>query len=304
MSYNFTPDYASRYVCKKCDFNSNKYSDYKRHIATIKHANVTNSYKSDTNIKKYVCDCGKSYKHRQNLYSHKKKCNFVPTESKLENQLIKTDEENMDYKKMFMTMITENKELRDIVVSQQNQISELIPKIGNNNTINKNKFNINVFLNEQCKDALTMNEFISDIKISIEDLMHTKNKGISEGVSNIFIKNMNKLSLYERPIHCTDVKRETVYIKSEGGDGDTTQWEKDKEQEKFKKAINDMKFVQSKFLNLYTDDNPDWMEKEQKQDEYMAMVKNCMDDIKKDNRQNKVIKKVCNNVYVNINEIE
>ena len=206
---------------------------------------------------------------------------------------------------MFMTMITENKELRDIVVSQQNQISELIPKIGNNNnTINKNKFNINVFLNEQCKDALTMNEFISDIKISIEDLMLTKNKGISEGVSNIFIKNMNKLSLYERPIHCTDVKRETVYIKSEGEYGDTTQWEKDKEQEKFKKAINDMKFVQSKFLNLYTEDNPDWMEKEQKQNEYMEMVKNCMDDIKKDNRQNKIIKKVCNNVYVNINDIE
>jgi len=219
MNYNLTPENIFKFVCEKCYFKSNKLGDYKRHVLTAKHMNDTNSYGSDTVPKIYVCNCGKSYKHRQNLFSHKKKCNFGSTESKLENTIMKTDEENMDYKHMFMTMINENKELRDIVVSQQNQISELIPKVGNNNnnTINKNKFNINVFLNEQCKDALTMNEFINDIKISIEDLMHTKNNGITEGVSKIFIKNMNKLSLYERPIHCTDVKRETVYIKSEGG---------------------------------------------------------------------------------------
>ena len=186
-----------------------------------------------SDVKKFKCECGKEYPYRSSLYNHKKKCNFNELNVSKENQILKTDDEILDYKDMFMTIMNENKELRDMLIAQHNQISELIPKVGNNNNINntihnKQKFNINVFLNEQCKDALTMKQFIEDIKISLEDLFITKNKGICEGVSNIFIKNMNKLSLHERPIHCTDVKREIVYIKSEGDDGEEAKWEKDK----------------------------------------------------------------------------
>ena len=143
----------------------------------------------------------------------KESCPFLDNKNALVSKT-----ENIDYKDMFLTMIKENKQLQNVLVTQQNQINELIPKIGNqiigdNNTINKHKFNINIFLNEQCKDALTMNEFIDKIKITMNDLMVTKNKGISEGVSNIFIENMNKLSIRERPMHCTDVKRETSLYK-------------------------------------------------------------------------------------------
>ena len=306
--------WVHKYSCEKCNYFSNKKSQYDRHLKTSKHN------KSQMEIKKvqkgpYLCDvCLKEFKTYSGLWKHNKICQLIkqPNEEK-ENQITNV-EENLDYKEMFITMINENKELRNIVINQQSQlgeqqkqISEMIPKIGNNNnnnnTINnKQKFNINVFLNEQCKDAMTMNTFLDNIKITIEDLMHTKSKGITEGVSNLFIKNMNKLSLYERPIHCTDVKREILYIKSESNDGESAEWQKDKEQEKLKRAISDMTFVQSKNLKLYTDENPDWMDKEDKQNEYIMMMKNCMDDIKKDNRREKIVKKVCNNVYYNGND--
>ena len=306
-----------KFICEKCQTKTNNKKDYNNHLLTKKHNRLILA-------QNHECLCGKKYKHYQSLYKHKKNCTYEICKSSeicanKETQIINTDE-ILDYKGMFMTMINENKELRNIVINQQSQlgeqqsqlgeqqsqlgeqqkqISEMIPKLGNNTINNKQKYNINIFLNEKCKDAMTMNKFLDTIKVTIEDLMHTKNKGITEGISNLFIKNMNKLSLYERPIHCTDVKRETVYIKSEGKDGEADEWQKDKEQEQLKGAISNMTFVQSKNLKLYTDENPDWMEKEHKQNEYVKMMKNCMDNIKTDNRREKIIKKVCNNVYYN-----
>lgn len=315
MAYNFTQNTHFKFVCELCDFKSNKKNDYNRHLETIKHRNVTKSYNYAANIKKYECLCGKSYKHRQNLYKHKKKCDAdaenickeIDNDKISDKELVEfSDIKNISDKTIIhlinqnKELLLENKEIRTLLMNQQSQISELIPKVGNNNnnTINKQKFNINLFLNEQCKDAITMNKFIDNIKVTLEDLFVTKNRGISEGISNIFIKNMNKLSLYERPIHCTDVKRETLYIKSETDNGSDSQWKKDKEKHKLKKAIDDIICVQSKNLKLYTDEHPDWMNKEDKQEEYMVMVKNCLDNIKENNREDKVIKKMCNNVYL------
>ena len=188
---------------------------------------------------------------------------------------------------------TENKELR-------NQISELIPKVGNNivnNTINsKQKFNINIFLNEQCKDALTINEFIDKIKVTMDDLMLTKTKGISEGVSNIFIENMNKLSVYERPMHCTDAKRETVYIKCDNHTDAPQGWSKDDENKNLKIAINKVTHVQRQNLDKWIKEHPNWENNSDEQEEYMMLVKSCTDDFKED----KVIKRLCNNTYLNV----
>ena len=281
--------------CKLCDVNFIRVAHYNKHILTRKHKNA-NDAKENITIHFYKCNCGKQYKHESSLYRHKYTCDYSEkvTDEKvadLENIIIKKEE--IDYGSIIS-------ELKNIIVDQQKQIGELIPRIGNNNNSNnKHKFNINVFLNEQCKDAMTMTKFIDNLKVTIEDLFVTKNKGIAEGITNIITKNMNELSVYERPLHCTDVKRETVYIKSEGEGGTNAQWEKDNEQEKLKKAIKEATYVQSKNLNLYTDNNPDWMDKDHKQTEYMTMVKNSMDDIKKDNRVDKVIKKVCNDVYLN-----
>ena len=136
-----------------------------------------------------------------------------------------------------------------------------------------------------------MNEFIDQIKINLDNLLVTKNKGLGEGVSNIFIENMNKLSLYERPMHCTDTKRETVYIKND-------EWEKDAENKELKKAIEKISDVQRKNLDKWTDEHPDWNDNPTEQEEYMTLIKNSMDTLTKNKDEQKVIKKLCNTVYV------
>ncbi len=169
--------------------------------------------------------------------------------------------------------------------------------IGDNNTINKNKLNINIFLNEQCKDALTMNEFIDKIKISLDNLLITKDKGISEGLSNIFIENMNKLSLHERPMHCTDVKRETVYIKYNNNENNDN-WKQDNQNMELKDALKKVTLVQQKNLDKWTKENPNWNEDPNLQQEYIKLVKNCTDDIEENKRAEKIVKKVCNTVFI------
>ena len=182
------------------------------------------------------------------------------------------------------------------------QVTGLIPKVGNNNnnTI-KQKFNVNIFLNEECKDAITMNEFIKQIEVSLGNLLTTRDKGISEGVSDIFIENMNKLSVYERPIHCTDVKREIVYIKSDE-DGKTSTWKLDEENKELKEALQKVTKVQQQNLKKWTDENPNWEKDPSLQKEYMKLVKNSTDDLKENKREEKVIRKLCSSSYLNDQE--
>ena len=276
--------------------------------------------KKNANFKEkmqYTCECGKIYIHRTSLYNHKKKCkssNEIITSNDVSKDLIlKLVDENSEIKSMlfkqFENMQDQQVQIQNQMMEQQklmhNQINELIPKVGNNNnTITNNvkqKFNINIFLNEQCKDALTMNEFIEKIKVTMDDLMITKNKGLSEGISNIFIENMNKLSLHERPMHCTDVKRETVYIKCDddnGENGGVPRWEKDEQNTRLKSALNKITHVQRKNMSTWIDKHPNWEENPLEQDEYMKLIKNCTDDINENKRDEKIIKKLCNEVYI------
>ncbi len=303
------------YKCETCDFTSSNKYNYNKHIMTPKHLRRQNTTSNLANNDKYICECGKSYIHRTSLYNHKKKCGYIENTNKIilskeiSNDLIlKLVQDNTNVKSMLFKQFETLQEQQKLVQNEnkelRNQINELIPKIGNNNTvnttINKQKFNINIFLNEQCKDALTINEFIDKIKITLDDLLLTKNKGICEGVSNIFIENMNKLSVYERPMHCTDAKRETVYIKSDvdsenGIYGGLSQWEKDEKNKKLKQAIKKVSCAQQKKLDVWIKEHPNWMEKSDEQDEYMSLIKNCTDEFKEE----KVIKKLCNNIYLN-----
>ena len=312
------------FTCKFCDYTTCRKSQYERHLTTQKHKNREN----DTNdIKKvhkssesYECVCGKSYSHRPNLYRHQKTCKMCKTSSK---GLIN----NIDCKKMpndvtsdvIQKLVNENTEIKSMLYKQfesfkeqqeaveienkelRNQISELIPKVGNNNVVNntinsKQKFNINIFLNETCKDALTINEFIDKIKVSIDNLLVTRDKGISEGVSNIFIENMNKLSLHERPMHCTDMKRETVYIKYDNDNDEG--WARDEENKNLKEAISKVTHYQRQNLDKWIKEHPNWEKNSKEQEEYMQLVKSCTEECKDE----KVIKKLCNSVYINIDE--
>ena len=270
---------SKNYYCKNCNYNTSRKSQYERHLITQKHKYLQNT-DAEPSKKKYICQCGREYKYRQSLYNHRKTCKG----EKKETAIIE-NEENIDYKTMFLEIINENKELRKT-------ISEMIPKMGNNNnnTINnKNKFNINVFLNEKCKDALSMDEFIDKIEISMKNLLTTKEKGQVNGISNIIIENMNKLSLYERPLHCTDKKRETLYVKN-------NEWEKDDNKEHINKALKKVESKQLKNLNVWLETHPNYMNNHIEQEEFAKLMSECGKSI--DDGREKVIKKLCDNVYI------
>ena len=278
---------VKKYCCEKCDYYTNNKNDFNKHKLTAKHLQddkwMTEKSQKSQNI--FECSCGKKYKYRQGLHKHQIKCHYV------ENA------ENIDYKEMFLKMMKQNNDL-------MSQVTDLIQKVGNNNnnTINnKNKFNINIFLNEECKDAITMNEFIKKIEVSLSNLLTTQNKGISEGVSDIFIENMNKLSLHERPMHCTDVKGEIVYIKSDD-DGEKVGWKLDEDNKELKEALQKIGKVQQQNLKKWTDEHPNWEKDPKLQKEYMKLVKNATDNLKENKREEKVIKKLCNNSYLNDKE--
>ena len=298
---------SAKYCCDQCDYYTSRHSQFIRHNKTDKHKMIVNSMEKVHKLN-WTCDCGKKYKFDSGYYRHKKRCTYK-NETTDKNVIIKTDVDELDYRAMFMKLIKDNKELRDTLITEnkelRNQINVLIPKVGNNNNSNnkiKQKFNINVFLNEQCKDALTMDEFIDKIRITIDDLMITKNKGLAEGVSNIFIENMNKLSFHERPIHCTDVKRETMYIKCDGainGEcGGIPYWEKDRENIKIKQALRKVSHAQQKGLKQWVNKHPNWENNPNEQEEYLLLINKCTSDLLEDKREDKIIKKLCNEVYI------
>jgi hypothetical protein len=275
---------SNNFYCKNCNYFTSRKSQYDRHLSTDKHKRLQNNDAGTILNKKYICDCGREYKYRQGLYNHRKSCKGEKKETVIIN-----NQENVDYKSMFLEMINENKELRKT-------ISEMIPKMGNNNnnnnnnTINnKNKFNINVFLNEKCKDALSMDEFIDKIEVSMKNLLTTKEKGQVYGISNIIMENMNKLSLYERPLHCTDKKREILYVKN-------NEWEKDDNKEHINKALKKVESKQLKNLNVWLEKHPNYMNNPSEQEEFAQLMSVCGKSI--DDGREKIIKKLCDNVYI------
>ena len=228
---------------------------------------------------------------------------------KKKKEIIELKEDNKELKEDNKELKEDNKELKVMIkelikenAKQQQQITELIPKIGNNNnnnnnnTINNNqKFNINVFLNEKCKDAINMTDFIKSIEVSIQQLDFTKQNGLANGLSKTIMDNMNKLSVYERPLHCTDVKRETLYIKDENI------WTKDASKEKIKKAIKKASGKNYNALEDWKNENPDFMKNDSKTDYFTNTIRAIGNT--GDVTEEKIIKNLCKETYVkDINE--
>ena len=285
-----------KYDCEICDYHTCNKKDYNKHLLTAKHNNSNNDNKNDNEKipKLFICKCGKTYKYASGLSIHKKKCYYKEGENK---EIYIIDKTKDDYKDLVMKLIVENQEIKSIMMKEnqelRKQITDLIPQIGNNNnnTTNnvKQKFNINVFLNEKCKDAISIDQFIDTIEVSMKNLLTTKDKGLGEGLSSIIIDNMNKLSLYERPMHCTDKKRETMYIKNQ-------EWSKDDKLEQVDKLLKRVENKQLKNIKKWTDANPNFMESEKLQEEYIKLIKGCTGSI--DECRGKTIKKVCDKVYI------
>jgi hypothetical protein len=206
MSTDKMPKNAKKFYCEKCDFRCSKKSNYENHLTTAKHQNRTILNDLMPKNAEYVCECGKMYKARNSLWYHKKKCKLLKPESTVEDESLQPPSKNYD------SIINE---FTSIITKQQETIDALIPKVGNTSiTNNTSNINVNVFLNEQCKDAMNLTDFIDSIQLSIEDVTNISENGQTSGFANILIDKLTSLDLYKRPLHCSDAKRETLYVKN------------------------------------------------------------------------------------------
>jgi hypothetical protein len=290
---NKKPQFYPCFSCDQCCFKSANKKDFGRHLLTLKHKknlsiitinNKITPKTPDDKITEFKCECGKQYKFASGLSAHKKNCNNKKSSlTKITNMLVR-----------------ENKELKEMMAEQNKVILELAQKQTqtiNNNTINNTKFNLNVFLNEQCKDAINIMDFVNSLKLQLNDLENIGSLGYAEGIGKVFIQGLRELDVYKRPIHCSDLKREILYIK------DKDSWEKENDEKtKLKQAI---KFIEHKNIKNI----PEWINKHPdskfsdspKNDQYMKIISNSMGGSTNEEDEknfNKIIKKVASEVII------
>jgi len=208
--------FSAKFVCEKCHYTCCRKGDYNKHLRSIKH-NTTNT----TNIQQrdHSCECGKIYNHRASLYNHKKSCTYTPPSP--ENTITYTIEEPATnevqvLKTMIFDLLKQNTLLQQNQLEMQTTLKEMIPHLGNNTTNNTNShntFNVQFFLDNDCKNAQSIQEFVKSIEFNHEHLVSMTKDGYVDTISNILIQALNKMAVTDRPLHCTDLKRETVYIK-------------------------------------------------------------------------------------------
>jgi hypothetical protein len=251
-----SPKILPKFICEKCDYMCCKKGDFNKHLQSIKH-NTTNT----TNIQQefsYSCECGKMYTHRASLYNHKKTCS-LKTQSIIETENINNSTDLSDKDQLILMLIKQNSELIKETADFKNIMMKVIENgthnTTNNTTNNTNShnkaFNLNFFLNETCKDAMNIMDFVDSIKLQLSDLEKVGELGYVEGISNIIVKNLNELDVTQRPVHCTDKKRETMYIK------DQDKWERDENNIKIKKAIKRVASKNQRLLPKFKEAHPD-----------------------------------------------
>jgi hypothetical protein len=309
-TYNFSPQIPQKYSCEYCHYISSSKKDYDKHLSTLKHQRLTNTYiNTDKIIPQLTCICGKSYKHRQSLYNHKKICdNIIKGESINDSINIKhylNNEQNQQ--QLVDYLMKENSEFKQLMIDQNKQILELAKNsighnttssIINSNNNNTNNFNLQFFLNETCKDAMNIMEFVDQLQVSINDLEETGRLGYSEGISKIFINGLKQINISDRPIHCSDSKREIVYIK------DKNQWTKEDDNKSLlTNAIKHVAHKNMKQIREWTKVNPEYNDSSSKQnDRYLKIVSNSMNgstEEEQKNNMNKIISKVAKEITIN-----
>jgi hypothetical protein len=251
--------------------------------------------------KLFNCECGKIYKHRQGLHVHKKTCNFNSNNLQTQNTIT-------DFQiQLMLEIIKDNKEFKELLLEQNKQMIELTKQAGHNTTNNttnnnsNNKFNINLFLNEKCKDALNIQDFISQLDVGINDLEETGRLGFAEGISKIFINGLNQLEFYDRPIHCNDGKREVLYIKSDD------KWSKEEDSKPIlTNAIKQVAHKNMKQISEWQKINTHFSDPESKQnDKYLKIVSESMSGSSKEESEknyNKIIKKLVKETVIPLAE--
>ena len=316
MGYKKSPKFAKSITCNLCDYSCFKQSDFNKHLLSSKHQKknkmMTNDYTKVAEFAEtiFTCECGKEYKHRQGLWRHKKLCLFqeeneMPITDPIVEFTTTSDPNQLAIiTELFHEQLKENKELKEMLIEQNKKLIELAEKgqttnnITNNNTSNNtNNFNLQFFLNEQCKDALNIMDFINQLQLKTSDLDMVGRVGYSEGISKLFIRGLKELDVFKRPIHCSDLKREVLYVK------DKDYWEKDNdEKKKMKNAIKYIAAKNFKQIHEWQEENPDSNDHDSKKNtDYNQIVLNSMGgatEEEDENNYNKIIRNVAKEVTI------
>ena len=301
FSNEFVPENPTHFHCIICDYSTSSKKDFNKHVNTIKHnSNVFQSKnpQKSQKIPTLECVCGKKYKDNSGLWRHKKKCSFDNNE-KTDN--IENNKKNEPDKKddLINYLIKENQEFKSLILeivkkdTSQNNITN------SNNTINSHNktFNLQFFLNETCKNAMNITDFVNSIKLQLSDLENVAKIGYVEGLSKIIIKNLNALDVTERPVHCSDSKRDTMYVKDED------KWEKENEDNhKVLKAIEDIADKNSKMVKEWKKNNPECASsKSHKADVYSHIMIQAVCS-NNDANNTKILKKIAKEVTIDKNK--
>ena len=295
-----------RFFCESCDFKCYMKCDWERHLIRPKHLKGVKEVKegakgiagNEKNLKKtYYCkNCDKQFATQSGLWKHNLKCEYhntledTNTLENIKNNEINQQQQLVDY------LMKENAEFKQLMIDQNKHMLELAKNSGNNNsnnnnTTNNNSFNLQFFLNDTCKDAMNIMDFVGQLKVGVKDLEETGRLGYAEGISKIFINGLKQINISDRPIHCSDSKREIVYIK------DKNQWTKeDTDKSLLTNAIKHVAHKNMKQISEWTKINPEYSDSSSKQnDRYLKIVSEsmCGSTTEETNKNyNKIIKNI------------
>jgi hypothetical protein len=262
MKQEMFPKDPPKFVCNMCDYKCCKQSLFLRHVSTAKHQKRENETKNETKVTpfNFVCSCGKNFNSRTTIWRHKKKCN-----SGQEVVIVseKPPQQNIEIQHLLLETLKQNQELQKQIIEMSKERNTIIQ-----NTTNNNSFNLNFFLNEKCKDALNIQDFVDTIKLQLSDLEETGRLGYVEGLTNILVRGLKELDVYKRPIHCSDLKREVLYVK------DHDEWAKENtDNERITKAIKQISVRNAKQINEWTKLNKGYdISSNKKSDKYLKLI--------------------------------
>ena len=306
---------AEKFRCEKCDFNTSNRRNYEKHLFTRKHKN-NDKMMSNDDIEKsslYLCDCGKVYRHRQGLHFHKKTCtqsqsDTIPTEniivvqhndqnhiSILTSMVMEIAKSNLDLQRQSAEVQKQSAEVQKQLLDICKNIQPSFNNNSNNTNTNTNTFNMQVFLNEECKDAINLSDFVNSFEVQMEDLESIGILGYTTGLSNMIIKELKLLDVYKRPFHCSDARREIFYVK------DNNVWERETpDNSSVKKAIRGVTRKNMGKLYDWRDEHPDYMDSDSiNNDIYIQLLlETCGGRGDTETNENKIFKNIIKEVLI------
>ena len=315
------PKIPKSFECKSCEYVTCNKKDYKKHTMTSKHINTSNILLFEP--MEIICECGKKYRHRQSLYTHKKKCNVEKKGNILEtnsNIMFEILKQNNEFKELMLEqskyileqkntiipanndeliaeLLKQNNEFKELMLEQSKYMLELANKAGNNTNCNNKTFNLTFYLNETCKDAVNIDDFIQSVALQLSDLDYTRKYGYVAGITNIILRGLKAIDVNKRPFHCCDIKREIIYIKHDGV------WEKDdNNKSKMVKAIKQISHRNFLQIEEWRNKNPSSRDVESKKNtEYLYIMREVLGGPTTNNdanSYNKIIRNIMKEILI------